>query len=75
MVNSLMNWWTDIGEDAARRMIGAKRESMIGALEMLRGEFGGAEGYFRERCGFSGEEIERIRGYLVVDEKAVCGVW
>lgn len=55
-------------------MLGAKKESMLGALKMLKEEFGGAEAYFRERCGFSREEIERVRGYLVVDERPVCGM-
>lgn len=74
LVRSLINWWTDIAEADARSMLGAKKESMLGALKMLKEEFGGAEVYFRERCGFNREEIERVRGYLVVDERPVCGI-
>lgn len=61
-------------QDAARRMAGARKESMLGFLEMLRGEYGGAEGYLRDLCGIGGEKLERLKGILVVDKEPVCGV-
>jgi hypothetical protein len=53
------------GRQAAIRMVGARKESMLGALEMLDREFGGADAYMREKCGVSAEEIERLRVNLV----------
>jgi protein tyrosine/serine phosphatase len=72
LVSTVMNWSKDIGEEAARRMVGAKKESMIGALKMLKNDYGGAEQYFKEKCGLSDEEVAEIKGYLIVDEKPVC---
>jgi hypothetical protein len=72
LVGAIMSWQDGIKEEAARRMVGAKKESMIATLEMLRKDYGGAEQYFKERCGLSKDEIEKIKGYLIVDEKAVC---
>jgi protein tyrosine/serine phosphatase len=60
-------------EDSARRMVGAKKENMIASLKMLSTDFGGAEGYLKNQCGFSGDEIERIKESLVVNKPAVCG--
>jgi protein tyrosine/serine phosphatase len=71
LVSAVMNWSKDIEEEAARRMVGAKKESMIGALKMLKNDYGGAEQYFKEKCGLSDEEIAKIKGYLIVDEKPV----
>ncbi|OCK85240.1 hypothetical protein K432DRAFT_318715 [Lepidopterella palustris CBS 459.81] len=51
---------------AALRMIGAKKESMIAALEMLDREWGGAEGYMRSVCGLGDNEIEALRTTLLV---------
>lgn len=58
----------EVGRRAAVRMVGARKESMIGALEMLDREFGGAEKYMRDVCGLSGEEMERLRRNLVIGE-------
>ncbi|KAF2818384.1 hypothetical protein CC86DRAFT_375876 [Ophiobolus disseminans] len=59
------------GRNAAIRMVGAKKASMLGALEMLDRVFGGAEKYLREYCGLSDEELAKLRRNLVVgDEEA-----
>ncbi|KAJ4299915.1 hypothetical protein N0V90_005162 [Kalmusia sp. IMI 367209] len=55
------------GRKAALRMLGAKRESMLGALEMLRREWGNAEGYMRSVCGLGDEELQALRRNLVVE--------
>lgn len=56
------------GREAATRMVGAKKESMLGALEMLEREFGGAERYMREKCGLGDEELDVLRRNLIVKE-------
>lgn len=74
LVSTVMKWSADIEEEAARRMVGAKKESMIGALKMLKQDYGGAEQYFKKKCGLSDDEIEKIKGCLIVDETPVCKV-
>ncbi|KAL2358844.1 protein-tyrosine phosphatase-like protein [Cryomyces antarcticus] len=54
-------------EEGVRNMVGAKSGNMLATLEMLRERYGGAEGYVREVCGLSEEEVERLKGNLVVD--------
>ncbi|KAF1999040.1 hypothetical protein P154DRAFT_523647 [Amniculicola lignicola CBS 123094] len=54
------------GRQAALRMIGAKKESMLGALEMVDREFGGSEGYLRRVVGFGDAELEMLKRNLVV---------
>ena len=56
------------GRQAAIRMVGAKKESMLGALDMLEREFGGAEKYMQEVCGLSEGEMEALREKLVMKE-------
>jgi protein tyrosine/serine phosphatase len=75
LVSAVMNWSVDIEEDAARRMVGARKESMIGALKMLKEDYGGAEKYFKEKGGLNDEEIAKIKSYLIVDENPVCETW
>jgi protein tyrosine/serine phosphatase len=65
---------TGASEEAARRMAGSRKENMAGALKMMHAEFGGAEGYLTKTCGFTAEEVEKVKALLVVDEKPVCGV-
>lgn len=65
---------TGASEENARNMIEAKRESMLGALKMMKEEFGDAAAYFRDQCGFSEDEVKQIRQYLVVEEKPVNGL-
>ena len=38
-------------------------------FEILEEVFGGVEGYLRKACGFSEEEIERIRRNVVSQEE------
>ncbi len=54
------------GRKAALRMVGARKESMLGSLEMLDRVFGGAEAYIRKECGLGDEELEALRRNLVV---------
>ncbi|OAG02397.1 uncharacterized protein CC84DRAFT_1167450 [Paraphaeosphaeria sporulosa] len=57
----------DEGRKAALRMLGAKKESMLGALEMLRGKWGSEESYMRGVCGLGDEELMALRRNLLVD--------
>ena len=54
------------GREAALRMVGAKKETMVKALEMLERDFGGAEKYLRERCGLGDGDLEKLKENLVV---------
>jgi protein tyrosine/serine phosphatase len=65
---------TGANEEAARRMAGARRGSMVGAVDMLKNEFGGAEGYFKSQCGLSDEEIDKIKSFLIVEEQPIVGL-
>jgi hypothetical protein len=56
----------DKGREAALRMVSARKESMLGALEMLDRQFGGAERYMREVCGLGDGELEGLRRNLLV---------
>ncbi|KFA47543.1 hypothetical protein S40293_02174 [Stachybotrys chartarum IBT 40293] len=51
----------------AERMLGARPESMLATLGLIRDEYGSVEAYVRTECGLSDEEIERIRSNMVVD--------
>ncbi|KAF2171888.1 hypothetical protein M409DRAFT_63430 [Zasmidium cellare ATCC 36951] len=51
-------------EDGVRNMVSSKRENMVATVEMIEGEFGGAEGYLRKQCGLSGEVVEALRRNL-----------
>lgn len=57
----------EYGRNAAFRMSGARKESMLGSLELLRREYGGAEGYLRKVVGLGDQELEGLRRALVVD--------
>lgn len=65
---------TGASEEGARKMIGAKRESILGALKMIKAEFGGPDAYFRDQCGLSEEEVKEIKQFLIVEEKPVNGL-
>lgn len=58
----------EYGEVEARRkcerMVGARRESMIGLMMEVERRWGAAEGYFREVVGLSDEEVKRVRELL-----------
>ena len=59
------------GRAAAMRMVGAKKESMISALEMVEREWGSAEGYMRALCGLEDAEIEQLKRVLVMSSEEV----
>ncbi|KAG9185939.1 hypothetical protein G6011_02495 [Alternaria panax] len=54
------------GRQAALRMVGARKESMLRSLNMLDERFGGAERYMREVCGLGDVELEGLRRNLLV---------
>ncbi|KAF2492675.1 hypothetical protein BU16DRAFT_466494 [Lophium mytilinum] len=54
------------GREAALRMMGARKESMVAVLEMVDREWGGAEGYVRQVCGLGDGDVERLRRVLVL---------
>lgn len=53
------------GRQAALRMVGAKKESMLATLEMVDREFGGSERYLREYCELGDKELEALRRVCV----------
>jgi hypothetical protein len=53
------------GREAALRMVGAKKATMMASLDMLEKDFGGAERYMREKCGLKDEELEALRRNLI----------
>lgn len=55
------------GRQAALRMIGARKESMLKALEMVDSEFGGAEAYMRKYCELGDKEMAALRRNLVLE--------
>lgn len=48
-----------------------RAENMLSTLRMLHEKFGGAEGYVREKCGLTAEEVEKIRKNLIIKSPAV----
>ncbi|KAB5578316.1 protein-tyrosine phosphatase-like protein [Coniochaeta sp. 2T2.1] len=65
---------TGVTEEQARKMAGARRESILDALRFVREEWGGVEEYFEKMCLVSREDLDKIKGWLVVEEEAVCGL-
>ena len=57
----------DQGRQAALRMLGAKKESMLGALGMLRKEWGSPEEYMRTACGLGDEDLAALKKNLIID--------
>lgn len=58
----------EVGRQAALRMVGAKKETMLAVLDMLEKEFGGAERYLRDYCGLSDEDLDALKSNLIVQE-------
>lgn len=56
------------GREAALRMVGAKKETMMASLDMLEKDFGGVEKYMREKCGLGDGDLEALRRNLIVEE-------
>ena len=46
-------------------MVSSKKENMAATIVMLRKEYGSAEGYMKDKCGMSEEEIARLRKNLL----------
>jgi hypothetical protein len=55
------------GRQAALRMVGARKESMLGSLDMIDRVYGSAESYMRKECGLGDDELNRLRRNLVVE--------
>ncbi|KAM5347156.1 hypothetical protein ACJ41O_010161 [Fusarium nematophilum] len=52
--------------EGAKRMLGAKPENMLAALEALRQQHGSVEQYVVDKCGISPDGVEQIRKNLIV---------
>ncbi|KAF4953369.1 hypothetical protein FSARC_12420 [Fusarium sarcochroum] len=52
--------------EGAKRMLGAKPENMLAALEVLRQQHGSVEEYVVKSCGLSQDDLEQIRKNLIV---------
>lgn len=48
----------------AERMVGAREESMLAMLDMVRARWGGAENYLTEVCGLTREELDAVKRVL-----------
>lgn len=60
-----------ITPEAARRTAGARKESIIVALQTIRKEYGDIDGYFEKKCGLSADDLLKLRHVLIVDEKPI----
>lgn len=56
----------DKGRNAALRMTGARKESMLRTLKLVEREWGSAEGYLRTVVGLGDLELEGLRKALLV---------
>ncbi|TFY60047.1 hypothetical protein EVG20_g7568 [Dentipellis fragilis] len=52
--------------DAALNMFSSRHETMLAFLQMFRERYGGAEGYLKQYCAFTDDDIATIRRNLVV---------
>ena len=46
---------------------------MAAFLKVIKEKFGGAETYVTEVCGLSKEQVQQIRGSLIVEKRAALG--
>ena len=57
-----------MSREQAERIVGSRAKNMTVFLrEVLDGEFGGVRKYLKDYCGFSDEDVDRIRKNLVVE--------
>ena len=56
------------GRQAALRMVGARKESMLATLDMVGREFGGSERYMRDVCGLNDDDLEKLKKVLIVPQ-------
>ena len=52
-------------EEGVKNMVSSRKENMEATVDMIDGEFGGAEKYMKEKCGLSSAEVEQIRSNLL----------
>ncbi|CZR58367.1 related to protein-tyrosine phosphatase [Phialocephala subalpina] len=52
------------GRARAERMVGARPESMRAMLEMVDKKWGGAEGYMKQMCGLTDNDIAKVKEVL-----------
>lgn len=64
---------TGASMEAAARMASAREDSMAAFLVWLRRE-GGAEVYFKEKCGLSDNEVEQMKNALIADVDPIVGI-
>jgi protein tyrosine/serine phosphatase len=53
------------------RMLSAKKENLLASLAHVDQEYGGVEGYLKQRLGFSDEDVAAIRKNLTSNEKPI----
>ena len=41
---------------------------MLATLAMVNEKYGGAEGYFKEKCGFSDQDVQKIRAHIMAED-------
>ena len=57
-----------MSREQAERIVGSRAKNMITFLkEVLDEEFGGVRKYLKDYCGFTDEDVDRIRSNLVVE--------
>lgn len=59
------------GKARAERMVGARPESMLAMLEMVNRKWGSAEGYVRDACGLTDEQVRKVKQVLSYTEVKV----
>jgi protein tyrosine/serine phosphatase len=60
-----------VRDEGIRNMLGSEPETMKALLKILWEEFGGPAVYLRDQCGFTEEEVVRIRENILEREVAV----
>jgi hypothetical protein len=65
------------GRARAERMVGARPESMLAMLEMVDRKWGSAEGYMKQMCGLTDEEIKNVKAVLIepMSRKRASSLW
>lgn len=56
----------EVAKRKCERMIGAREESMWALFAEVERRWGGAEGYFTQGVGLTGDEIKRLKELLIV---------
>jgi hypothetical protein len=61
-----------MSREQAERIVGSRAKNMqVFLKEVLDGEFGGARKYLKDYCGFTDEDLNKIKENLVVEAEAV----